>query len=115
MKFCRFLPPDSTAAHAATPLYGLLEGGQIQEISGPPWASWSRGSRTWPVAEARLLAPVEPTKIVCVGRNYREHAAELDHEVPVEPLLFFKPPSSLIASGDKILRPKISQDRKSVV
>ncbi len=43
------------------------------------------------LAEARLLAPVRPSKIVCVGRNYREHAAELGNEVPSEPLLFFKP------------------------
>src|SRR5580693_2550352 len=48
------------------------------------------------LAEAKLLAPVRPSKIVCVGRNYREHAAELGNEVPVEPLLFFKPPSSLL-------------------
>src|SRR6202142_3993752 len=61
------------------------------------------------LAEARLLAPVRPSKIVCVGRNYREHAAELGNEVPSEPLLFFKPPSSLLAPGDEIRRPKISQ------
>jgi len=109
MKFCRFLPPDSTAAHAATPLYGLLEGGQIQEISGPPWASWSRGSRTWLVAEARLLAPVEPTKIVCVGRNYAAHAAELGNELPKEPLIFLKPPSAIIAPGEPIVLPPQSQ------
>jgi 2-keto-4-pentenoate hydratase/2-oxohepta-3-ene-1,7-dioic acid hydratase in catechol pathway len=61
------------------------------------------------LAEARLLAPVRPSKIVCVGRNYREHAAELGNEVPGEPLLFFKPPSSLLASGDEIRRPTVSQ------
>ena len=61
------------------------------------------------LAEARLLVPVRPSKIVCVGRNYREHAAELGNEVPGEPLLFFKPPSSLLASGGEIRRPKISQ------
>jgi 2-keto-4-pentenoate hydratase/2-oxohepta-3-ene-1,7-dioic acid hydratase in catechol pathway len=61
------------------------------------------------LAEARLLAPVRPSKIVCVGRNYREHAAELNHEVPVEPLLFFKPPSSLLAPGGEIRRPRLSQ------
>ena len=44
------------------------------------------------LAEATLLAPVCPSKIVCVGRNYREHAAELGNEVPAEPLIFFKPP-----------------------
>ena len=61
------------------------------------------------LAEARLRAPVEPSKIVCVGRNYREHAAELGNEVPSEPLLFFKPPSSLLAPGEAIRRPKLSQ------
>src|SRR5260370_1275288 len=58
---------------------------------------------------ARLLPPVRPSKIVCVGRNYREHAAELGHEVPQEPLLFFKPPSALLSPGGTVLRPKISQ------
>jgi len=61
------------------------------------------------LAEAKLLAPVQPSKIVCVGRNYREHAAELGNEVPSEPLLFFKPPSSLLAPGGEIRRPSLSQ------
>ena len=50
-----------------------------------------------------------PGKIVCVGRNYREHARELGNEVPAEPLLFLKPPSSVIASGDAIVLPRASQ------
>jgi 2-keto-4-pentenoate hydratase/2-oxohepta-3-ene-1,7-dioic acid hydratase in catechol pathway len=58
---------------------------------------------------ARLLPPCAPSKIVCVGRNYAEHAKELGNEVPKEPLLFLKPPSSLIASGDAIVYPKLSQ------
>lgn len=58
--------------------------------------------------EAVLLPPVRPSKIVCVGRNYREHAAELGNEVPKEPLLFFKPPSALLATGGVVRRPKIS-------
>lgn len=61
------------------------------------------------LAEAKLLAPVRPSKIVCVGRNYRAHAAELGNEIPTEPLLFFKPPSSLLAPGGDIRRPKISE------
>jgi len=61
------------------------------------------------LAEAELLPPVRPSKIVCVGRNYREHAAELNHEVPQEPLLFFKPTSSLLAPGAAVRRPKLSQ------
>jgi len=56
-----------------------------------------------------LLAPVQPSKIVCVGRNYREHAAELGNKMPDEPLLFLKAPSSIIASGDRIELPKQSQ------
>ncbi len=60
-------------------------------------------------AGARLLPPCVPTKIVCVGRNYAEHAKELGNEVPSEPLIFLKPPSSLIASGDAIVYPKLSQ------
>src|SRR5436305_12908077 len=57
----------------------------------------------------RLLPPCAPTKIVCAGRNYAEHAKELGNEVPAEPLIFLKPPSSLIASGDPILYPALSQ------
>ena len=59
--------------------------------------------------EARLLPPCAPSKIVCVGRNYAEHAKELGNEVPAEPLIFLKPPSSLIASGEAIVYPKLSQ------
>ena len=59
--------------------------------------------------DAHLLPPMQPSKIVCVGRNYREHAAELGHEVPQQPLLFFKPPSALLSPGGTVLRPKISQ------
>jgi len=60
-------------------------------------------------AGARLLPPCAPTKIVCVGRNYAEHAKELGNEPPSEPLIFLKPPSSLIASGDAIVYPKLSE------
>src|SRR5579863_792816 len=61
------------------------------------------------IAEAALLVPVRPSKIVCVGRNYHAHAAELGNEVPREPLLFLKPPSSLLATGGNIRRPRISE------
>ena len=103
--------------------YGLVEtvaGGQEEEITRlllqPPHHSDgdveslpSRRMDRIPLAEALLLAPVQPSKIVCVGRNYKEHAAELGNEVPAEPLLFFKPPSSLLARGGTIVRPAISE------
>ncbi len=62
-----------------------------------------------PLEEAQVLAPVAPSKIVCVGRNYREHAAELGNEVPAEPLLFLKAPSSLISPGEAIRIPELSK------
>jgi len=61
------------------------------------------------LATVRLLPPCAPTKIVCVGRNYAEHAKELGNEAPAEPLIFLKPPSTLIASGDAIVYPNASQ------
>jgi 2-keto-4-pentenoate hydratase/2-oxohepta-3-ene-1,7-dioic acid hydratase in catechol pathway len=115
MKYCRFHLNGS--AH-----YGLVEsaaGNTEDEITRlllqPPQSSDgdveglpSRRMDRIPLAQAILLPPVEPSKIVCVGRNYREHAAELGHDVPQEPLLFFKPPSSLLPPGGTILRPKVS-------
>ncbi len=59
--------------------------------------------------EANLLAPVVPSKIICVGRNYREHAKELGNEPPAEILIFLKPPSAILAPGGEIRRPAISQ------
>ena len=61
------------------------------------------------MSEAHLLPPVTPSKIVCVGRNYREHVRELNNEVPAEPLLFFKPPSSLLAPGGVVRLPAVSE------
>jgi len=78
------------------------DGGEIEDLP-------SRRMDHLALAEANLLVPVRPSKIICVGRNYREHAAELQHEVPSEPLLFFKPPSSLLAPGGTVRRPKLSQ------
>jgi 2-keto-4-pentenoate hydratase/2-oxohepta-3-ene-1,7-dioic acid hydratase in catechol pathway len=109
MKFCRFSPIGSSASEPASSLYGLLEGDRVRDISGPPSSTWSQASRTWPVAEVRLLAPVEPGKIVCVGRNYTAHAAELGNEMPKEPLIFLKPPSAIIGPGEPIVLTPQSQ------
>jgi len=109
MRFCRFLPNSSTAQPPSEPFYGLLEGEHLREISGPPWGHWSQLSRTWRAADVRFVAPVQPGKIVCVGRNYAAHAAELGNEVPKEPLIFLKPPSSVIGPGEAIVLPAQSQ------
>jgi 2-keto-4-pentenoate hydratase/2-oxohepta-3-ene-1,7-dioic acid hydratase in catechol pathway len=109
MKFCRFVLSGSAGAPSDSALNGLIEGDQIREISGPPWSSWSRGSRSWRLADVRLLAPAQPGKIVCVGRNYAAHAAELGNEVPKEPLIFLKPPSAIVGPGEPIVVPPQSQ------
>lgn len=114
MKYCRFELNGEAQ-------YGLIESAAGREsifriLLTPPEDSdgdveglRSRRIDPLPLEEAKLLAPVRPTKIVCVGRNYREHAAELGNEPPKEPLLFFKPNSALLAPGGMVKRPKISQ------
>jgi 2-keto-4-pentenoate hydratase/2-oxohepta-3-ene-1,7-dioic acid hydratase in catechol pathway len=86
--------------------YGILEGDTVYQT--PSLWSVERGARH-AFAAVRLLPPCSPSKIVCVGRNYREHAAELGNDVPAEPLIFLKPPSSLLAHGDSVVWPPLSQ------
>ena len=69
----------------------------------------SRNFEAIPLSAADLLAPVTPSKIICVGRNYREHVRELGNEIPAEPLLFFKPPSSLLRPGGAVVLPALSE------
>ena len=86
-----------------------MEGEEIREISAAPWLSWSAKAATWRLDDVHLVAPVEPGKIVCVGRNYAAHAAELGNELPKEPLIFLKPPSAVIGPGDAVILPPQSQ------
>jgi 2-keto-4-pentenoate hydratase/2-oxohepta-3-ene-1,7-dioic acid hydratase in catechol pathway len=104
MKFCRFTP-----SAAASPLYGAMEGDDVFEISAAPWEHWNRGARAWKLSSVQLLAPVAPRKIVCVGRNYAAHAAELGNDVPKEPLIFLKPSSAIIGPDEPVLLPSYSQ------
>src|ERR1035437_1189760 len=115
MKYCRFHLNGSAHYGLVEPVAGNTEDEITRLLLQPPQHSGgdveglpSRRMDRIPLAQASLLPPVEPSKIVCVGRNYREHAAELGHDVPQEPLLFFKPPSSLLPPGGTILRPKVS-------
>jgi 2-keto-4-pentenoate hydratase/2-oxohepta-3-ene-1,7-dioic acid hydratase in catechol pathway len=109
MRFCRFVPLQASSSRLASPAYGLLEQGEVCEISGPPWAQWSRTSHKRRLADVRLVAPIDPPKIVCVGRNYAAHAAELGNDVPKEPLIFLKPSSSIVSDGDPIVLPPYSK------
>lgn len=87
------------------PKYGWLLDGKVGEIGGNIFGRYQRKEAEMPLADVRLLAPSEPTKILCVGRNYVEHAKELGNEVPKIPLIFMKPPSSVISNGDTIILP----------
>ena len=111
MKYCRFVSTEG-------PQFGLIEnvGGSqfITQVApdGPvPKFPNTQKLPMLPLASARLLESSQPSKIVCVGRNYSEHAKELGNEVPAEPLIFFKPPSSIIGPGEKIVRPKHLSER----
>jgi len=114
MKYCRF-------QFNGQPQYGLVEpvAGRDaivrvlltppEEADGDMESLRTRKIEAIPLEEAALLPPVRPSKIVCVGRNYREHAAELGHDVPTEPLIFLKATSSLLPPGGTVRRPKISE------
>src|SRR5687767_3475055 len=107
MKICRFTDPSTGRARA-----GILEDGSVRPFPNDARPENYPDSATEPpvaLEGLRLLAPVAPSKIVCVGRNYREHAAELGNQMPTEPLLFLKPPSSIIGPEDFIELPAISE------
>lgn len=103
MRICRFTTDEIIA-----PRLGLLENNEVLPLAeGEVMGSVidSRTEEAIPLAEVNLIAPIAPSKIVCVGRNYREHAAELGNKLPDEPLLFLKPPSSVISNDDSIVLP----------
>src|ERR1017187_5721619 len=117
MRYCRFLLDDQ------------VHYGAVEDRAGEAWivdltrapeddltfrlehgraTSWSFSFEQMPLSAADLLAPVTPSKIVCVGRNYRDHVKELGNELPAEPLLFYKPPSSLLEPGGVVRIPAAS-------
>lgn len=87
--------------------FGIVEGGSVFETAGR--FSEDRTGASFSLTKVRLLPPSWPSKIVCVGRNYADHAKELGNQVPGEPIIFLKPPSSLAGHGDNIVFPKISE------
>jgi len=106
VQYCRFSHNDAAR-------YGLIENvagkhtiTRVLARAPQSFAAFETGEKSaLPLSAVRLLPPCEPSKIVCIGRNYREHAKELDHPIPAEPLFFLKPPSSLIGPDEEIRRP----------
>jgi 2-keto-4-pentenoate hydratase/2-oxohepta-3-ene-1,7-dioic acid hydratase in catechol pathway len=81
----------------------------VGEIDGHPFGSLQFTGQRWALADVRLLSPILPSKVVCVGRNYADHAAEHHADVPKEPLLFLKPSTSIIGNYDAIRLPPQSK------
>ncbi|MBM3310608.1 MAG: fumarylacetoacetate hydrolase family protein [Candidatus Aminicenantes bacterium] len=102
MKIYRFRRGDK-------PAYGLLRGESLVPLRGSVFEEYGLEDASVPLGAATILAPVEPSKIVCVGRNYKDHAAELGNPLPEEPLLFLKPSTAVIGPQAPILYPPASR------
>jgi 2-keto-4-pentenoate hydratase/2-oxohepta-3-ene-1,7-dioic acid hydratase in catechol pathway len=85
------------------------EGLTVAQIEGHPFGQIRFTGERWALADVRLLSPILPSKVVCVGRNYRDHAAEHGADVPSEPLLFLKPSTAVIGPHDPIRLPPQSR------
>ena len=107
MRFCRFAALASEPVPAGS--YGFLDADVVHEIDAPPWTKWVQTGRALPLRDIALLAPVAPRKIVCIGRNYAAHAAELGNEVPKDPLIFLKPSTAIVGPSEPIVLPKYSE------
>jgi 2-keto-4-pentenoate hydratase/2-oxohepta-3-ene-1,7-dioic acid hydratase in catechol pathway len=116
MKYCKFLSPSGTPRYAnVEERDGVLWAASLME---PPVEDLATQLAILdspepftpaPLSSLQLLPPVTPSKILCIGRNYKEHVAEMGNVLPTEPLLFLKPPSSLLAPGGTIRIPALSK------
>jgi len=117
MKLCRVVPlefakahPGQTAAETyASSHAAILEDHAVHEISGEIWGDRKPTGRQWPVSAVKFVPPSWPSKIICMAKNYMDHAAEMNAETPKAPIIFSKPPSSIIAPEDPIVLPRISK------
>ncbi|SDQ38024.1 fumarylacetoacetate hydrolase family protein [Thermostaphylospora chromogena] len=107
MRIARFSTGESVA-------FGVVEGGPGEEfvsaVDGHPFGTIQFTGARWPLAEVRLVAPILPTKVIAIGKNYADHAREMGGEPPAEPVVFSKPSTSVIGPGEGIVYPeKLSQ------
>ena len=112
MRIARFSVADQIA-------FGVIDGepdagpdrppAHVTAIVGHPFGEFEISTARFPMTEVRLLAPIVPSKVLAIGRNYREHAAELGNQVPDDPILFMKPSTSVIGPGDAIMLPALSE------
>lgn len=103
MKIVRFKVGDDIA-------YGLAEAAGVTLYRGSPFVAWEATETLIPWESVQLLAPVLPSKVVCVGRNYVEHAEELGNTVSEEPVLFIKPTTTVVGPESRVVYPPSSQE-----
>jgi len=103
MKIARF-------SNGAEPRFGIVDGPELVVLKGHPLAlGYETTGERIPLKEVKLLAPTIPSKVVCIGKNFADHAAEIGESVTEEPLIFFKPSSAIIGHGDAIVLPPQSK------
>jgi len=102
-RYGRFSTSESKAK------YGRIDGFTVRFFDGPPWRGGQETGQTMPLATLDRVCPVAPSKIICIGRNYKAHAKEMGSLPPQEPLLFLKPPSSLLEPGGTVRLPRESE------
>jgi 2-keto-4-pentenoate hydratase/2-oxohepta-3-ene-1,7-dioic acid hydratase in catechol pathway len=113
--FFKFIPPENRMRIVRfqkkdeLPLYGWILENKVGPIEGDIFGDFQRLEAVIPLTEVKLLAPCQPSKIICIGRNYAEHAREQKAEVTNVPLIFLKPPSSIINPGEAIILPPQSE------
>jgi 2-keto-4-pentenoate hydratase/2-oxohepta-3-ene-1,7-dioic acid hydratase in catechol pathway len=103
MRFIRYQTKNQPAR------FGWILEDRVGPVEGSPFGEFRRLEADLPIQSVTLLTPVAPSKIVCVGKNYLAHAQEMDSKVPEVPLIFLKPPTSLIGPGQAIILPPQSQ------
>lgn len=103
MKIVRFKAGDDIA-------YGLAEAEGVTLYQGSPFVAWEPTETLIPWDSVDLLAPVLPSKVVAVGKNYVDHATEMDSDVPPEPIIFLKPATSVTGPNTNVVYPSISQE-----
>lgn len=90
--------------------FGIVDGPELVVLKGHPLVnSYETTGQRVPLKEVKLLAPTMPSKVVCIGKNFAAHAAEIGEDVPAEPLIFLKPNSAIVGPGDAIVIPKLSR------
>ncbi len=102
MKVARFL-------HQGKELFGVVEGNRIQVSEGAMFGAFTVTRQGYPLEEITFLPPTQPSKVVAVGLNYKDHAEEVSSELPDEPLIFLKPGSAVIGHLGHIVYPSVSQ------